>query len=77
MAYQRSMCSEFEHSNMNPTLCRYGCGAAVLGENMLVAGGCDGAHRLSSLEIYDPVRNTWSTMEPMSDQRHSLGVTAL
>ena len=44
---------------------------------MFVAGGCDGAHRLSSLEIYDPVRNTWSAMEPMSDQRHSLGVTAL
>ena len=59
------------------TPCRYGCGAAVLGDNMFVAGGCDGAHRLSSLEIYDPVSNVWTAIEPMSDQRHSLGVTAL
>lgn len=57
--------------------CRYGCGAGVLDGQMYIAGGCDGTHRLSSLERYDPIRNTWHTMEPMSDQRHSVGIAAL
>lgn len=68
---------EFDFSNKGTLTYRYGFGAGVVGGKMYVAGGCNGAARLNTVEMYDPILNSWSLGPTMGDQRHSLGVGSL
>ena len=48
--------------------CRFGVGCAVLHDMVYAVGGSDGTN-LKSVERYDPDRNTWKMVAPMSTAR--------
>ena len=51
---------------------RFGAGAAVLDDKLWVAGGFDGRSRVASVEVFDPVSNTWDrTKSNMTSERRS------
>lgn len=43
-------------------------------DTVLVAGGLTTSGVTDSTEIYDPGSDTWTTMDPMADTRHSFGI---
>jgi len=45
----------------------------VINGKIYVIGGWDGYRELSSVEVYDPQTNTWSTETPMPTARYHLG----
>eukprot|EP00933_Yihiella_yeosuensis_P012036 TRINITY_DN12005_c0_g1_i1.p1 TRINITY_DN12005_c0_g1~~TRINITY_DN12005_c0_g1_i1.p1 ORF type:complete len:343 (-),score=84.25 TRINITY_DN12005_c0_g1_i1:170-1162(-) len=52
--------------------------AAVVGQNIFVAGGIDSAgHALSCVEVYDPINAVWTFSTPMRHCRGSLAAVAL
>ncbi|KAF8567927.1 hypothetical protein P879_05402 [Paragonimus westermani] len=53
------------------------CGVAVVGGLVYVVGGFNGALRVRSVEVYDPVRNTWHSGPNMECRRATLGVAVL
>ncbi|CAL8075498.1 unnamed protein product [Calicophoron daubneyi] len=53
------------------------CGVAVVGGLVYVVGGFNGALRVRSVEIYDPLRNTWHSGPNMECRRATLGVAVL
>jgi N-acetylneuraminic acid mutarotase len=61
---------------------RYGLGVAEIGGEIYAVGGFnpqaqDHLHYLSSVEVYDPITNSWMTSTPMITPRQSLAVAAL
>ena len=47
----------------------------VLNGLVYAVGGCDSWNCLSSVEVYDPARDTWSFVAPMSTPRRGSGVS--
>lgn len=60
---------------------RGGCGGAVLGGRIFVFGGEGNAAVTSGVfdtnEAYDPVANSWATLEVMRTPRHGIGAAVL
>lgn len=60
---------------------RGGCGGAVLGGRIFVFGGEGNAAVTSGVfdnnEAYDPVANSWATLEVMRTPRHGIGAAAV
>ena len=52
---------------------RLGVAVAVLHGYLYAIGGSDGQNPLNSVERYDPQKNTWTVMAPMSTRRKHLG----
>merc|ERR1739844_335695 len=50
-----------------------GVAVAVLNGFLYAIGGSDGQCPLNSVERYDPQKNTWTLMAPMSTRRKHLG----
>lgn len=50
---------------------------AVYDNKIFVLGGFDGAHRLSSVEVYDPDTDTWRFMQDMNTCRVGSGAAVL
>ena len=48
---------------------RYSLAAAVVDGKLYVMGGFDVPNRLSSVEQYDPAKNAWEAVAPMSTAR--------
>lgn len=44
--------------------------------SIIVAGGQDGSRTYAEVDVYDPVRNTWSTWPDMIQARHGFGLGA-
>ncbi|VDD82369.1 unnamed protein product [Mesocestoides corti] len=53
------------------------CGVAVVGGLIYVIGGFNGALRVRSVDIYDPVRRCWRAGPSMECRRSTLGVAVL
>ncbi|CAH8490674.1 unnamed protein product [Dicrocoelium dendriticum] len=53
------------------------CGVAVVGGLVYIVGGFNGALRVRSVEIYDPIRNIWHSGPNMECRRATLGVAVL
>ncbi|BHF76075.1 distal tubule morphoproteinsis [Sparganum proliferum] len=53
------------------------CGVAVVGGLIYVIGGFNGALRVRSVDIYDPVRKAWRFGPNMEYRRSTLGVAVL
>ena len=51
---------------------RFGPAAAVVDGKLYVMGGHDGRNQLSSVERYDPAKNAWEAVAPMSTARFAL-----
>ncbi|KAH8864072.1 Kelch-like protein isoform 3 [Schistosoma japonicum] len=62
-------------SDLPSRRCRMG--VAVLGGLIYVVGGFNGALRVRSVEVYDPLRNTWHSGPNMECRRATLGVAVL
>lgn len=62
-------------SDLPTRRCR--CGVAVVGGLIYVIGGFNGALRVRSVDIYDPVRNTWRAGPSLECRRSTLGVAVL
>ena len=52
---------------------RLGVAVAVLNGYLYAIGGSDGQSPLNSVERYDPQKNQWTAMAPMSTRRKHLG----
>lgn len=50
---------------------------AVYDNKIFVLGGFDGAHRLSSVEVYDPETDTWRFVQDMNICRAGCGAAVL
>lgn len=50
---------------------------AVYDNKIFVLGGFDGAHRLSSVEVYDPDTDTWRFVQDMNICRAGCGAAVL
>ncbi|VUZ49889.1 unnamed protein product [Hymenolepis diminuta] len=62
-------------SDLPARRCR--CGVAVVGGLIYVIGGFNGALRVRSVDIYDPVRRSWRTGPSLERRRSTLGVAVL
>nr|XP_018672267.2 kelch-like protein 3 [Ciona intestinalis] len=49
---------------------RWRAASAVLNDQMCVAGGCGGSNIFSSVELYNPMVNTWTNIPPMKTERY-------
>ena len=49
---------------------------AALEGKLYAAGGYDGTHSLSSVEVFDPQTNAWTELAPMSTTRKEFGLVA-
>ena len=52
---------------------RLGVAVAVLNGYLYAIGGSDGQSPLNTVERYDPRKNAWTAMSPMSTRRKHLG----
>ena len=52
---------------------RLGVAVAVLNGYLYAIGGSDGQCPLNTVERYDPRKNAWTAMAPMSTRRKHLG----
>lgn len=52
-------------------------GVATLGGFLYAIGGCDHGHRYDSVERYDPGKDQWVVVAPMSTPRSGCGVGVL
>ena len=48
-------------------------GLAELHGKLYIVGGRDGLKTLNTVESYDPLTDTWTSLPPMSTHRHGLG----
>ncbi|XP_075229233.1 influenza virus NS1A-binding protein homolog isoform X2 [Lycorma delicatula] len=62
-------------SNMTSVKCAAGC--ANLNDSLLVCGGYDRAECLRSVEIYNPLTNTWKELPPMKDARGRFNIAVV
>nr|CDS32163.1 kelch protein 3 [Hymenolepis microstoma] len=62
-------------SDLPARRCR--CGVAVVGGLIYVIGGFNGALRVRSVDIYDPVRRSWRAGPSLECRRSTLGVAVL
>lgn len=53
---------------------RFGAGAVTINGNIFVLGGSNDGKTFSSVEIYDPVTNTWELGIPMIGKRKWISV---
>ncbi|XP_078492586.1 kelch-like protein 12 isoform X2 [Ciona intestinalis] len=58
----------YEVASMNKQ--RWHAASAVLNDQMCVAGGWDSGNVLSSVELYNPVVNTWTNIASMKTERY-------
>lgn len=58
------------------SVARRGCGAAVWGSKLVVAGGSDGQHSLRSVEILT-IGGTWEPGPPMREKRAGVSLATL
>lgn len=49
-------------------------GVAVLRGKLYAFGGYNGRDRLASVEVYDAIKNEWSTVSPMQCKRRLVAV---
>ena len=58
---------------------RYGCGAGVVDGKLYVVGGTmeKNGEYLETVERYDPVRDAWEFVAPMSTSRYCCGVAVI
>lgn len=49
-------------------------GVAVLRDKLYAFGGYNGKDRLATVEVYDAVREEWSTVAPMKCKRRCVGM---
>ena len=52
-------------------------GVASLGGYLYAIGGCDHGHRYDTVERYDPGKDEWVSVAPMSTPRSGCGVGVL
>lgn len=52
-------------------------GVATLGGYLYAIGGCDHGHRYDTVERYDPGKDEWVSVAPMSTPRSGCGVGVL
>jgi len=52
-------------------------GVATLGGYLYAIGGCDHGHRYDTVERYDPGKDEWVLVAPMSTPRSGCGVGVL
>ena len=55
---------------------RSGCAAVGIGDKLYVIGGKDHGNRLASMEVYDTITQTWSTLPSMSRKRSECAAVA-
>ena len=57
--------------------CRKQVGVAALGGYLYAIGGCDHGKRYDTVERYDPTKDEWVDVSPMSTPRSGCGVGVL
>ena len=62
-------------SDMPVRRCR--CGVAVVRGRVYAVGGFNGSLRVRTVDVYDPIKDMWSTAPNMEARRSTLGVAVL
>ena len=52
-------------------------GVAVVNNLVYVCGGFNGSLRVRTVDVYDPVKDVWTTVKPMEARRSTLGAAVL
>ena len=52
---------------------RYQAGVAAFNNGVYAAGGCDSWNCLNSVEVYNPITNSWTFVAPMTTPRRGCG----
>lgn len=52
-------------------------GVAVLNSQVYAVGGFNGSLRVRTVDVYDPVKDTWTSCPSMEARRSTLGVAVL
>ena len=52
-------------------------GVAVVGGLVYAVGGFNGSLRVRTVDVYDPVKDTWSSVASMEARRSTLGAAVL
>ncbi|KAF8820064.1 kelch repeat-containing protein [Cardiosporidium cionae] len=60
------------HLNRN-----FAASCSISGDRIVVCGGSNEVSVLNSVEMFDPVQNTWCTLPPMLEKRHSCAAVGL
>ena len=50
---------------------------AVVNNQVYVCGGFNGSLRVRTVDVYDPVKDVWTTVQPMEARRSTLGAAVL
>lgn len=48
--------------------------AATMDGKIYIAGGCSGGARVSTVECYDPINDTWTSKQPMIHARRDFSL---
>jgi len=57
--------------------CVHPAGVAVLGGLVYIVGGFNGSLRVRTVDVYDPVKDVWSSIASMEARRSTLGAAVL
>jgi len=49
----------------------------VVNNQVYVCGGFNGSLRVRTVDVYDPVKDVWCTVQPMEARRSTLGAAVL
>ena len=69
--------SVLSNSNSNAMLMGVLTGVAVVGGLVYAVGGFNGSLRVRTVDVYDPVKDTWSSVASMEARRSTLGAAVL
>jgi len=58
-------------------MCYVYTGVAVVNNQVYVCGGFNGSLRVRTVDVYDPVKDVWTTVQPMEARRSTLGAAVL
>ena len=58
-----------------PTRCR--AGVAVVNSQVFAVGGFNGSLRVRTVDVFDPLKDTWSNVASMEARRSTLGAAVL
>ena len=71
----RSYLFLFPPPSMTPTRCR--AGVAVVNSQVFAVGGFNGSLRVRTVDVFDPLKDTWSNVASMEARRSTLGAAVL
>ena len=50
---------------------------AVVNNQVYICGGFNGSLRVRTVDVYEPVKDVWTTVQPMEARRSTLGAAVL